>query len=283
MKQSSSRRKFLSASGRLTFYLVSMLILISGCSVEKRTYRPGYYFSWNRSVSSEVTAEPKTATETSKAAVQAVAERTPAETIIAQTRVSIPDSCGDVITMRSGNAVKAKVMEVGTNEIRYKRCDNLSGPVYTVPKNEVASIEYSNGMKDAFEEKKNAADENTVHYTPATRDNAAAAKNGRISKTFGITSLVLTGIFLLCLGAGIGLLSGLTYLGFFFFMAAYLAYIPDIVFSILALAKSSVARRTNSSNNPVIEQQWKLGRIAGLIGLAVCGLALATLILLLFI
>lgn len=56
----------------------------------------------------------------------------------------------DVITLRSGDTIKAKVAEVGTGEIRYYKSDNPDGPLYVVNKSEVAQIVYANGTKDVF-------------------------------------------------------------------------------------------------------------------------------------
>lgn len=51
----------------------------------------------------------------------------------------------DVIVMRSGVVVNAKVQEVTSSEIKYKKSSNLNGPLYTVNKSEVFAINYENG------------------------------------------------------------------------------------------------------------------------------------------
>jgi hypothetical protein len=58
----------------------------------------------------------------------------------------------DFITKRTGDIIKAKVMEITTSEIKYKKTDNLSGPTYSVLKSDVFSINYKNGSKDVFSE-----------------------------------------------------------------------------------------------------------------------------------
>lgn len=50
--------------------------------------------------------------------------------------------------MKNGDEVKAKVTEVGTNEIKYKKFDNPDGPVYSATKSDVFMIKYENGTKD---------------------------------------------------------------------------------------------------------------------------------------
>ena len=56
----------------------------------------------------------------------------------------------DVITLRTGENIKAKVSEVGISEIRYHKADNLQGPVYITSKSEIAQITYANGTRDIF-------------------------------------------------------------------------------------------------------------------------------------
>jgi hypothetical protein len=56
----------------------------------------------------------------------------------------------DIITLKSGEEIKAKVLEVGTSEIKYKKFDNMDGPSYTVIKSNVFMIKYANGSKDVF-------------------------------------------------------------------------------------------------------------------------------------
>lgn len=56
----------------------------------------------------------------------------------------------DVITTKSGDDIKAKVLEVNTTEIKYKKIDNIDGPIFSVLKSEVLIIRYENGTKDIF-------------------------------------------------------------------------------------------------------------------------------------
>ena len=58
----------------------------------------------------------------------------------------------DTISMRNGEKINAKVMEIGLEQIRYKKFNDLSGPVYVVDKNQVFTINYENGSQDVFEQ-----------------------------------------------------------------------------------------------------------------------------------
>jgi len=56
----------------------------------------------------------------------------------------------DVITMKSGDEVSAKVLKIGKTEIEYKKWNNLDGPTFTIDANEVFMIKYQNGDKDVL-------------------------------------------------------------------------------------------------------------------------------------
>ena len=51
----------------------------------------------------------------------------------------------DLIILRDGNVIEAKVMEVFSSVIMYKRFDNLNGRPLSIPVNNVLSIRYENG------------------------------------------------------------------------------------------------------------------------------------------
>jgi hypothetical protein len=56
----------------------------------------------------------------------------------------------DIITKTNGDEIQARVFEVSTNEIKYKRFDNPEGPDYVIDKSQVFMIKYENGNKDVF-------------------------------------------------------------------------------------------------------------------------------------
>lgn len=59
-------------------------------------------------------------------------------------------SAQDVIVKMDGSTILSKVLEVGQEEIKYKRFDNQEGPTYTISKSELQAINYQNGAKDTF-------------------------------------------------------------------------------------------------------------------------------------
>ncbi len=56
----------------------------------------------------------------------------------------------DMITMKTGEDINAKVLEVTTSEIKYKKTDMPDGPIFSLLKSEVLIIRYANGTKDVF-------------------------------------------------------------------------------------------------------------------------------------
>ena len=62
----------------------------------------------------------------------------------------------DILTKKNGEDIQAKVLEVTTGEVKYKKFDNQSGPTFTILKSELLMVRYENGTKDIFSESKKA-------------------------------------------------------------------------------------------------------------------------------
>lgn len=58
----------------------------------------------------------------------------------------------DIIVTKDAKQIKAKITEVSKSEIRYKDFDNLNGPVFVLPIEDINSIIYSNGKVSLFTE-----------------------------------------------------------------------------------------------------------------------------------
>lgn len=56
----------------------------------------------------------------------------------------------DIMILRNGDEIMAKIAKVSNVEIEYKKWKNQDGPIYTINKDEVFLIKYSNGEKDIF-------------------------------------------------------------------------------------------------------------------------------------
>lgn len=64
--------------------------------------------------------------------------------------VSFVCAAQDMITTKNGEDIKAKVLEITINEIKYKKAENADSPIYTILKSDVLLIRYENGSKDIF-------------------------------------------------------------------------------------------------------------------------------------
>jgi hypothetical protein len=58
--------------------------------------------------------------------------------------------CGDVITFNNGTTQRAKIYEINSSEVVFKRCANLNGPFIRINKSHVKSIVYANEIKETF-------------------------------------------------------------------------------------------------------------------------------------
>lgn len=90
----------------------------------------------------------------------------------------------DVIIKNSGEEIKAKIIEIGSTEIKFKKFDNPDGPVYIIPKNDLLLIRYENGNNEVFkpsDAKNNKAEEPSIDYSMQGRLDANAYYKGRNS------------------------------------------------------------------------------------------------------
>ncbi len=56
----------------------------------------------------------------------------------------------DIITLKNGEELKSKVLNIGQKDITYKKFENQEGPSYTIQKSEVFFVKYQNGTKEMF-------------------------------------------------------------------------------------------------------------------------------------
>lgn len=56
----------------------------------------------------------------------------------------------DVITYKNGTEERCKVIEITPSQIKFKKENNLDGPVYAIYKSTIVTIKYANGNEDVF-------------------------------------------------------------------------------------------------------------------------------------
>ena len=57
--------------------------------------------------------------------------------------------CDRIITL-DGEEFDVKIVKIGEERIRYKKCDFLNGPTHTIRKEDIFMIKYSDGTKDVI-------------------------------------------------------------------------------------------------------------------------------------
>ena len=68
----------------------------------------------------------------------------------------------DIILKKSGDEIAAKIIEIGTTEIKYKDFGTDEGPILTLLKSDIFMIKYKNGAKEIFVEEET---ESTTLYS----------------------------------------------------------------------------------------------------------------------
>ncbi len=58
----------------------------------------------------------------------------------------------DVIVMKDGDEVNAKVLSLNDSDVSYKKWENQEGPTYTTSKSKIFMIKYANGYKEVFKD-----------------------------------------------------------------------------------------------------------------------------------
>jgi len=117
----------------------------------------------------------------------------------------------DTLSMRSGENILVKVIEVGTTEVKYKKLDNLSGPIFSILKSDLLIVKYENGTKEDFSSIKKIEENNFSALDPSSLGKLDAQRFYTGYKT----------------AATIAFISNF----------AYIPIIPSLVFSIAATSK----------------------------------------------
>lgn len=197
-----------------------LLFMLNSCTMQQRRYLRGVHFeskftkSASKAQSSsdqsaltdlallhasinhpQIDLEETTFTVSLESLPQAIAVENPQVKhvgIQAQFK-SRPDSlqpCQKMI-MNNGNEISAVILEIGTTEIRYKRCENRSGPDYVLPKSLVFLIQYPDGTNEII--------------SPKTESNFSS--NDRRVQPLGVIGSVLGLLGIIAFGIPLGIIA----------------------------------------------------------------------------
>lgn len=139
------------------FYILLIIsILLGACSVQKRIYRKGYHVVWDHKKYEDVKKNVVAKNVQEKIIHQEVAEKVMVSSsrdlidVRPKPSLLLKDTCGDKLLLQNAEELSVKVIEVSESSIKYKRCDNLNGPLFTISKTKVALITYANGTKETI-------------------------------------------------------------------------------------------------------------------------------------
>lgn len=203
---------------------VLCVLLFSSCSLEKRHYRKGFYVSNHHgSIKKQHSSEdkqgvtsrpeqpipPKEFIHSSEEPI--VLASKDENTLLTNSSIKRKtilneDDCGDLIIFKNGDELKSKVIEINEREIKYKRCDNLDGPLITVNKSDVFMIKYSNGTKEVFKDTPKQSNSNQQPKQQTTKPGPSA--NGPQVHPLAIASLVAGLLWLYWIGSIAAIITG---------------------------------------------------------------------------
>jgi len=126
---------------------------------------------------------------------------------------NLSDSC-DIIFLNNGDEVFGKVLEITLTEVKYKRCDNLNGPLISISKSDVFMVKYPNGKKDVIkspEPPKKSEVINKAIETPPQNEGIIFSGGGAIGCLIGLFGIFAPlPIFLLTLFGLASMILGIT-------------------------------------------------------------------------
>ena len=97
----------------------------------------------------------------------------------------------DVITLKTGEDINAKIIEVGVSDIKYKKFDNIDGPSFTILKSDVLMTRYKNGTKDVYNLEKKENSNNEEMALQGAKDAVTNYKGQNSGKVWtGVTSVI---------------------------------------------------------------------------------------------
>jgi len=199
--------------------LLLPILTIFSCSLQKRKYQSGYFLSWNKNNLSIAKNEKQKGFNVQKKEIKfkdisfekdITASANNKVTKIFNNsitnNVAFPDSC-DKIIHKDGTEIMAKITEINTSEIRYKRCDFIDGPTFVEKQNKVFMIKYANGKSEMFKTEKAVENNNGKIIQDSQKINDKDKKTNTFSKASFIFSIL--GFYpLFILGWILGLIFG---------------------------------------------------------------------------
>lgn len=103
--------------------------------------------------------------------------------------VALNANAQDVIVMKDGSTILAKVKEVNISDIKYKKFSNQNGPIYSINKTKVMAINYEGGDKDMFNDTE-VDNKQDSEYATRLLDVKSIDRNRRLVQDFNNHSVI---------------------------------------------------------------------------------------------
>lgn len=187
---------------RLVCPCLAVVLMFSSCSLERRHYMNGYHVQWDQSNNASKNLHEKQLEEEAGALSESVlienGELTassaleklyiPEHTVVSLTKrhdgnAKNAEDC-DIVVLRDGTEIKAKVIEINPSQIKYKKCSELNGPELTINKSKVSMVKYSNGTNEVFQL------ETTITSDNSSKIEKKVKKLSKLTLLFGILSFI---------------------------------------------------------------------------------------------
>ncbi len=183
---------------------LSCLTLITSCTIEKRLYRPGYHIEsslFSRSVAeSEHKHEPRKLKSRQEESPQFDTKDLQRTLEVKPLLANYTNPC-DTIVKKNGDKLIVKVETISESKVTYRKCDNLSGPIYEESLVKVDYLSFANGKVEKIDSQSlNNNDYNTS--APSAQNSSQPGDVTQIKKPieiFGLASFLSLG---LCIAMG---------------------------------------------------------------------------------
>lgn len=143
---------------KIAIILIILLGVGVSCSIQKRIYLSSYHLTRGNNKSS---IQNKNIEQNYFANNDLASDYEFSIEIIKNNTQLKNEEC-DLIILNTGDDISAKVVEITSTEIKYKKCENINGPIYSIQKSEVFTIRYSNGSKEIIKSSVNNKLVNTI-------------------------------------------------------------------------------------------------------------------------
>jgi len=182
-----------------------LIIFQYSCSIEQRLYQPGLSVEWNiRNFNNSKKSYAINKKPFHQNSVQGKVNSLNGRFINSVHKDTLPstlnpvsiderkypirrmaDTC-DLMKMKDGKEISAKILEVTQDLIKYKKCENLDGPVYSTAKSGVIWVKYANGTADYFE-----VEDTTSDIRPVPGEKQASVPSGKLVEGNGALGLFM--------------------------------------------------------------------------------------------